>query len=222
LVDKREWVMVIMAGGQSRRMGQTKALLPLSTHTTETFIDHLVNEALHVSERILIISNEQDMTELKTKFRSNNRIQIYLDNQPFRGEGPLAGLLTAMEQAPAPYYAVTACDTPALNHRYWHHIYQRIRGAHDCWIPRADDHIHPLAGVYRHMPDKIRSFLHSGQRRIYDFLLTAHPYYFFEAEWQSWLGSEANPFININLPEQYKEWLKQTDQKKSIQKFENT
>ncbi|WP_165861431.1 molybdenum cofactor guanylyltransferase [Paenibacillus paeoniae] len=106
---------IVLAGGQSSRMGQDKALLFMEG---ETLLRRLVRKLMGVTENVTIASGSGDRTE---KYRDvlggllpDTRLQFAEDR--YRGAGPLAGLhagLCAIREEG--YVFVTACDMPDLS-----------------------------------------------------------------------------------------------------------
>ncbi|MFB3125068.1 MAG: molybdenum cofactor guanylyltransferase [Woeseiaceae bacterium] len=93
---------LVLAGGRSKRMGQDKALLRVDGETQLSRAVHLLGpfvDQVFVSTRV----DQQDEPE-RSKFR-----QIV---DRYRELGPLAGILSAMEEHPDAGWLVLACDLP--------------------------------------------------------------------------------------------------------------
>lgn len=96
---------LVLAGGRSKRMGHDKALLRVdgesqlsrAVHLLETFVDRVF-----VSTRV----DQQDEPE-RSKF------QQIVDR--YQGLGPLAGIMSAMEEYPNAGWLVIACDLPYVD-----------------------------------------------------------------------------------------------------------
>ena len=94
---------VIMAGGQSRRMGSDKATLRLGTQT-------LLQEVVDVVAPLfahLVVSVAAPRADLPWP-------QV-CDQRP--GLGPLAGLCAALAQSPTPWIFAVATDMPLSGRR---------------------------------------------------------------------------------------------------------
>ena len=95
----------VLAGGQSRRMGQDKALLPLADGGRPMLA--LVLDALaHVADDIVIVANDGE------RYRSFGA-RVVPDQNP--GIGALGGIQTAIDQAAHHHTLVVACDMPFLS-----------------------------------------------------------------------------------------------------------
>src|SRR5581483_11553032 len=97
---------VILAGGQSRRMGREKALLPLPGNERITFVEHLVTLLNgFCSEVVLVARDGSQASELAGSGR-----RIVLDEAS--GVGPLMGLYSGLKAIGASHALVTAVDMP--------------------------------------------------------------------------------------------------------------
>ena len=97
-----EWMGVVLAGGQSRRMGQDKALL---THPCGgTFLDHLVGLFDRMNMQIAISGHLPD--------EGNWPAPVISDE--LKGEGPLGGLVSVLSAYPGKHLMCVAVDMPGL------------------------------------------------------------------------------------------------------------
>ena len=90
----------IQAGGESRRMGQDKALMPF---LGDPLIQRVVDRLTPVADEVLITTNTPE------NFRFLG-LDLFADLIP--GRGALGGLYTALVSAKFPLAAVVACDMP--------------------------------------------------------------------------------------------------------------
>ena len=105
--------VVIQAGGESRRMGRSKATVPFAGRP---LICRLVERLSPVADELLITTNEPDnLGFLAEEFPD---LDIRLVRDSFDERGALQGLYTSFTQARCPHVAVVACDmvfaSPAL------------------------------------------------------------------------------------------------------------
>ena len=96
--------VVIQAGGESRRMGQNKALLPFKG---QLLIERVISRIKVISEEVLVTSNEPDLFDF---------LGIPICSDLITGKGALGGLFTAFSIAHTPLVAVVACDMPFVEH----------------------------------------------------------------------------------------------------------
>ncbi|MBL91912.1 MAG: hypothetical protein CMH56_08910 [Myxococcales bacterium] len=97
-----EWMGVVLAGGQSRRMGQDKALL--AHPKGGTFLDHLVG----LFEQINI------QTAISGHLPGEDNWPAPVISDELKGEGPLGGLISVLRAYPGKYLMCVAVDMPGL------------------------------------------------------------------------------------------------------------
>lgn len=131
----RQWTGVVLAGGQSSRMGRDKALMEIDGRT---MLDRAV-ELLrpHVRE-ILVVGDPSKYT--------TSHGTVIPDEIP--GQGPLGGLTTALKRARYVRMLVIACDLPELNDRLLTRLKTALDERHDAAVPKHDGLIEPLAAAY--------------------------------------------------------------------------
>ena len=96
---------LVLAGGQSRRMGQDKALLQRAGQSQLSYIASLLED---VTER-LFVSARQDQQDDPERSRFATIVDRYHDI------GPIAGILSAMDEYPDADWLVVACDLPNID-----------------------------------------------------------------------------------------------------------
>ncbi|MFG6118392.1 MULTISPECIES: molybdenum cofactor guanylyltransferase [Thalassobacillus] len=145
---------VLLAGGQSSRMGTDKALLELGGFKTIQWVDEKLSM---VTDQRAIITNQ------KERFAFVD-IPSYPD--VFKGEGPMAGLHAAIHYLPSDYYLLSACDTPFLSPAVYEVLKQQVVG-HDIAIPVFNGKFHPMSGVYSvEVYKKAGELLNQGKRSM--------------------------------------------------------
>jgi molybdenum cofactor guanylyltransferase len=106
-MNEHNIIGVILAGGQSKRMGKDKLFLKLNN---TTLIDHTIKKVKKYFKELIIVSNQEN------DFFTKNNLKIVKDC--IDGQlGPLVGILTAMkwakENSPnSSWIATFPCDTP--------------------------------------------------------------------------------------------------------------
>jgi molybdopterin-guanine dinucleotide biosynthesis protein A len=124
---------VIMAGGDSRRMGQDKANLLLGERT-------LLQSVIATLQPLfpeVIISVRQPRPEI-------NLPQVCDDPAHC---GPLAGLATALERASTPWIFAVACDMPFITPALIEYLALQ-RADHQAVVPMVGGYPQPLAAFY--------------------------------------------------------------------------
>jgi molybdopterin-guanine dinucleotide biosynthesis protein A len=187
--------LAIQAGGESRRMGSDKALLPFMG---KPLILQPLQRLVPLADEVIITANQPE----KYKF-------LGLTPFPdiFPGLGALGGLFTALSVASHPYVVVVACDMPFANLALFAAQLNLLResGA-DAIIPRSETGTEPFHAIYRRdtcLPF-VRSALESGQRRVDSWFLEANIRYLEPEETQTY-DPQGLAFLNINTIEELRE-----------------
>lgn len=152
---------VVQAGGDSRRMGVNKALLPFMG---QPLISRVIERLKPYSQDILITANDNDPLDF---------LGFPVVGDIILGAGALGGLYTALSAASRPFVAVVACDMPFVNGDLLFYQYQLLMSSDsDAVIPHSGDGLEPLHAVYRQetcLP-AVRDALAAGQRRMISWL----------------------------------------------------
>ncbi len=130
--------VVIQAGGDSRRMGQDKGLLPF---LGQPLVQRVLERVQSLADEILVTTNRPD------GYRFLNT-PLVPDRLP--GRGALGGLYTAFVAASHPIVIVVACDMPFVSGRLLRAQVQMIDPDQaDIVIPRLESGFEPFHAVYR-------------------------------------------------------------------------
>lgn len=146
---------VILAGGQSTRMGTDKALLAMNGGNAVECVERQL--APVVDHIVLSVSRENH------DLFGSRRIVI----DPTPGQGPLMGIASALAQSPTDINLVIACDIPRIDPRTLGVLLSQIDD-HDIAVPsfRAGQ-TEPLFGVYRsRVVPEARTLLAGHRRRV--------------------------------------------------------
>jgi molybdopterin-guanine dinucleotide biosynthesis protein A len=128
--------VVIQAGGESRRMGRNKALVPF---LGRPLVQRVVRRLAGLGDELIVTTN----TPAELAFLG---LPCYPDVIAERGA--LGGLCTALTQARHPLVAVVACDMPFASPELFRLCLERIEGS-DLVIPRTEHGLEPLHALYR-------------------------------------------------------------------------
>jgi len=187
--------LVIQAGGESRRMGTDKALLPF---LGQPLIMRPLNRLVGLADEVLITSNHPE----SYRFLGLTPIP---DRLP--GYGALGGLFTALSAARYPYVAVAACDMPFASLEIFalELVLLQEAGA-DAIIPRSEAGAEPFHAVYRRescLP-YVQSALEVGKRRVDAWFDEVHIRYLEPDEILPY-DPEGIAFLNINTLDELQE-----------------
>lgn len=151
------FTLVIQAGGESRRMGQDKALAPF---LGQPLIQRVLERVTHLPDEVLVTTNRPD----DFRFLS---IRLVSDQMP--GYGALGGLYTALSAASHPLVGVIACDMPFVNASLLAAQRDRLaESGNDAVVPQGKSGLEPFHAVYRRTAclPLIQSALEAGKRRV--------------------------------------------------------
>ena len=99
------FTLIINAGGQSRRMGQPKALLPMPPQQTP-LLRHLWQRLQAIAERTILIANDPTLAEQAGIAAA---VAQYADR--YADAGPLGGMATGLALCDD-WAILVACDMP--------------------------------------------------------------------------------------------------------------
>lgn len=150
--------IAIQAGGQSRRMGRDKALIPLAG---KPLIEHVIDRVHALGDELLITTNR------KTDFAY---LGVRTVADPVPAAGALTGIHTALHAARGNWVLVLACDMPLLSRPLLEHLIS-LKAEADVVIPHWAGRFEPLHAIYAKQPclRAIRSAIDAGHKRIFSF-----------------------------------------------------
>ncbi|GIW09650.1 MAG: putative molybdenum cofactor guanylyltransferase [Dehalococcoidia bacterium] len=125
---------VVLAGGQSRRMGRPKALLPFATGT---LLEWVVRRVRLVCAEVVVVAREGVVSPGLT---------VVTDR--FADAGPLAGLHAGLLAVHGEDCLVVACDLPFVQPPLLQLLREQLAGW-DAVVPLVAGHPEPLCAAYR-------------------------------------------------------------------------
>ncbi|MCA1031036.1 molybdenum cofactor guanylyltransferase [Bacillus timonensis] len=187
-------VGVLLSGGESRRFGQPKALVSYKSHY---FFEYSLTALEPVVDRIVIISHPQ----LKKRFEQLSTVDVFEDLAKYQGQGPLAGILTAMEKILATWFVVAPCDTPNLTTEDYRALMNFMEEGVDAVVPVQDGRIQPLIAIYHvRIKDKVKALLESNDLRLRSLFSRINVKYVNSTE----IGISEKAFLNVNTVDELK------------------
>ena len=191
--------VVIQAGGESRRMGQSKATVPF---LGEPLLTRIIGRVSCVADELIITTNEASKLGFVSELDIPCPVRLVHDTCDVRGS--LRGLQTAFEAASKELVAVVACDMVFASARL---IVAEASVAHaehvDAVVPGNKFGFEPFHAVYRKdacLAAVVES-LELGRTRARDFfdLVKVRP---FMSDEVTRAVPQRGCFINVNTPEE--------------------
>ena len=185
---------IILAGGESSRMGQDKAFILLSG---KPMIEVLIDKMSEVFSDLMIVTNKPHLYE-------KYGIKTYEDI--VKNMGPMGGIYTGLLTARKGYSFFFACDMPFLNSSLIRFMSENIKG-YNAVVPQHNGRLEPLYAVYsRNCITAIENQLHKNNLKITDFLSLVKVRVITEQE-IAMFDAERKCFTNINTPKDHQAML---------------
>ena len=155
---------VVLAGGKASRMGgKDKGLqelngLPLWQHVART---------LHKQVSTLVVSANRNIATYQ-----ESGYPVYADllaDYP----GPLAGMLSVMQQSDAEWFLFCPCDTPFIPDYLAERLVKYRETAPVVWAHDGDRDHPTIALMHRQLMPVLESYLAAGERRVMVFMRQA-------------------------------------------------
>ncbi len=179
---------VILAGGAARRMGgEDKGLTQLNG---QAMISYVIERLVPQSSAITINCNRSQQAYAEFGYP-------LIEDTISGGLGPLAGVLSALEQSDSDYVLSVPCDTPLLPDDLIERMLQAIKedDADACTV-NDGDRLHPVVLlVKRRVLSGLRDYLSGGGRKVHDWFYSI-------PHCSADFSDQPEAFVNINTPQQ--------------------
>ncbi|HCR9768577.1 TPA: molybdenum cofactor guanylyltransferase MobA [Citrobacter koseri] len=181
---------VVLAGGKARRMGGAdKGLLeldgkPLWKHVADTLASQL--------ETVVINANRHQDIYQQSGLRV---IPDSLADFP----GPLAGMLSVLQQEKGDWFLFCPCDTPYIPRDLVARLKAQSNNAPVVWVHDGERDHPTIALVNRSVEPFLQEYLRSGERRVMVFMRQAGGHAVDFSDFKQ-------AFVNVNTPEELARW----------------
>ncbi|HGW5509887.1 TPA: molybdenum cofactor guanylyltransferase MobA [Citrobacter koseri] len=181
---------VVLAGGKARRMGGAdKGLLeldgkPLWKHVADTLASQL--------ETVVINANRHQDIYQQSGLKV---IPDSLANFP----GPLAGMLSVLQQEKGDWFLFCPCDTPYIPRDLVARLKAQRNNAPVVWVHDGERDHPTIALVNRSVAPFLQEYLRSGERRVMVFMRQAGGHAVDFSDFKQ-------AFVNVNTPEELARW----------------
>jgi molybdopterin-guanine dinucleotide biosynthesis protein A len=183
--------LVLLAGGEGRRMGRPKALLPVGE---TTLIEWLAARLAPAFAHLLVAARSPE--QLPPALRPHLVRDLHV------GAGPLAGVEAALAASPHDLVVAVACDMPAVTPDLTRRLAEAAASDPSCdaVVPRVDGRPEPACAAYRQSAaGPIAAALREGRYRAADVLADLDV---------NWLDDEDPAlFANLNTPADYERFI---------------
>lgn len=198
---------LVLAGGQSQRMGRDKALLPMPLERQPILLQHICNVVQGCSPSIYVL------TAWPERYQHLLPPTVTLLRESTVGQGPLMALdqgwsqildtRQQQQQSPPDWLLTLACDMPSLQMttlQRWQQTLMDIDEGAIAALPKQSDRWEPLCGFYhrRCLPSlkvAINNNVRSFQRWLH------------QENVAQLLGADSHMLRNCNTPAEWQQFL---------------
>ena len=187
--------LLVLAGGESRRMGRPKAWLEVGD---TTLVEWVLRRLAPEFEEVLVSFAAPEQMETLLPHR------VVFDRKP--ESGPLAGIEAGLQAATNDIVFAIACDMPHVTALLAEQIVRSV-GSRDAAIPRIGGRPEPVCAAYRRSSvHVITDALDAGTLKAAEVLASL------DVQWLDTLTAES--FKSLNTPDDYRRFhaaLQQSD-----------
>jgi molybdopterin-guanine dinucleotide biosynthesis protein A len=190
---KMQLTGIVLAGGQSRRIGATKALMPWGKGN---LIEHIVE----VMKRMFPINLVMVKRPEEFLFLEKPGIKVLKD---LTGESyPLGGIYSGLYYTETPFAYICGCDMPYIKPELVKALWKLCEG-YDATVPVWDDRPQPLCGIYsRDCLESIKTAIDKEQYAVQKLLRSIRTR-FVQKEEVMRVDPEGRSFLDIDTLEDY-------------------
>jgi len=183
---------IILAGGQSQRMGRPKAWLDLGGEPALRRVVDLLRPL--AGEIVVVAAADQDLPPIEARVVHDRRPDL----------GPLPALALGLETIQGPHAVVLACDTPLVRPPLLAWLDQECRRHNaSAVIPIWNDVAQPLVAAYhRRLASTLAGLIADGERRMQS-LRKLEGVHLVPSEALTALDPDGASFLAMNTPAEY-------------------
>lgn len=182
--------LAILAGGKSSRMNyNNKAFLSFKE---KTFIEHIINSGKSFKE-IIIVANDKEVYE---------RFNLRVVEDIYKGNGPLAGIHSALKSSNTDYVLCVACDMPLVSSELLDFL-GNYNEDYEILVPKYKERLQPLCSIYsKNIIGKIEESLIRNENKLQRFIMSSNYKVIEELDNRKF---EEEDFLNVNTPIEFNE-----------------
>ena len=178
---------VVLAGGESSRMGEDKSLLVFKE---QALIQYSLDALKPFCNDIFISTNKAIHNKFSCKTISDFHSKI----------GPIAGIYSALKHSNTDFVMILPCDSPMVKPQFVQYLISEINEATKAIVPQYGGHLEPLFAIYhKSIVGIIEEQIAKEDYKLVHLLERINAKVI-EVQ-------ERSCFVNINTPEDYKACL---------------
>lgn len=182
---------VVLAGGQSRRMGMDKGFLNVDGRP---LVQHIASQLCSVFPEVIIAADSAE----RFSFLG---LPIVCDAEP--GQGPMGGMSAALAICGNPWVACIPCDTPDVPLEALAVLAEHATDDVQAVVPKNGEYLEPLFALYRRDTVPVMErLLHEGRRSLLRLIDKV----------ESAIIPMDLALTNLNTPEDYRRYLERREQ----------
>ncbi len=189
---------IVLAGGESKRMGKDKAFLYLCG---KTFLRHILEKLDKHCNQIIISGNKEKNLYIKEASDLKAEILFVKDINPYTG--PLNGIVSCIDYIKNEYIFISTCDTPLLRAKLIPFFMEEIDD-YEAVIPVIKGKFQPLNTLYRKsaiLKGK-EAYNEKGIRSLYRWIKLIRHKNIFEDKILS-IDRDLSSYLSVNTPQLY-------------------
>jgi len=180
---------IILAGGESRRMGKDKALLEIDGRR---IIEMVAERLRSIFDDVMVVSSHSPVYQF---------LGLKVVRDVVCEKGPLGGIYTGLLVSESEYNFICACDMPFLNLELLRFMLSQVNDDTEVIVPIVKGLVEPLHSIYsKRCLGAIRAHLEDDELRVRDFLSEVKCNYLSEDLIRRY-DPDLLSFFNLNTPE---------------------
>lgn len=193
---------MILAGGESSRMGRAKATLPFGA---STILERILIELRRRFDDLIVVAAPAAVEPFPVDpiIRKVPNVILVRDEDSYAG--PVAALVRGLAAATHEVAFACSCDLPLLRAELAHALCDMTDG-YDAAIPEVGGRLQPLCAAYRRACGGALAAA-AGERRLTAVVTRLNIRIVAEADLRP-LDPDLRSFLNVNTPEAYAEALR--------------
>jgi molybdenum cofactor guanylyltransferase len=181
---------IVLAGGESRRFGSPKAF---AKRDEIPFYQYSIDVLAPLCQLVIVVTRP-DLYQMFDE--GDKKFKVMIDKEPYKGQGPLSGIYSAMDEVSAQWYMVLPTDVPFIEQWVCRQLMEQIDSEVDAVVPIVLGKEQPLIAIYHQsVKETIEKQLSRGRRSLKSL--------FEQIKVKYVQIDKEQPFRNINRPEDF-------------------